>query len=93
MRGLAKVQQQCLLAAAAQNIKKIALLLSRMGPNMPPSMLQALLSAFIGLLPAPSTNRGRNQLQKLKSLHQKQTPTKMMGFVSGLGPPEGGLIA
>ena len=29
MRGLVKVQQQCLLAATAQNIKKIALLLTR----------------------------------------------------------------
>jgi transposase len=33
MRGLVKVQQQCLLAATAQNIKKIALLLSRMDEN------------------------------------------------------------
>jgi len=33
MRGLTRVQQQCLLAATAQNIKKIALLLSRMGPK------------------------------------------------------------
>ena len=47
MRGLAKVQQQCLLAAAAQNIKKIALLLSRMGPNMPLATIQALLDAYI----------------------------------------------
>ena len=50
MRGLAKVQQQCLLAAAAQNIKKIALLLSRMGPNTSPSLLLPLLSAYRGLL-------------------------------------------
>ena len=48
MRGLAKVQQQCLLAAAAQNIKKIALLLSRMGPETPLSLLQTLLSAYPG---------------------------------------------
>jgi transposase len=47
MRGLAKVQQQCLLAATAQNIKKIALLLSRIGPEMPSSSLQTLLSAYI----------------------------------------------
>ena len=45
MRGLAKVQQQCLLAATAQNIKKIALLLSRMGPNTPFAMILALLDA------------------------------------------------
>jgi transposase len=49
-RGLAKVQQQCLLAAAAQNIKKIALLLSRTGPNLPPSTIWALLSAHIAQL-------------------------------------------
>jgi transposase len=33
MRGLVKVQQQCLLAATAQNIKKIALLLSKKDGN------------------------------------------------------------
>lgn len=47
MRGLAKVQQQCLLAAAAQNIKKIALLLTRTGANMPLPALSALLSSYI----------------------------------------------
>lgn len=47
MRGLSKVQQQCLLAATAQNIKKIALLLSRSGPGTPFSLLQALVSAYI----------------------------------------------
>jgi transposase len=46
MRGLSKVQQQCLLAATAQNIKKIALLLSRTTPDTPLSLLQALLSAY-----------------------------------------------
>jgi transposase len=50
MRGLSKVQQQCLLAATAQNIKKIALLLSRTEPKMPTSMLQTLLSVYIVLL-------------------------------------------
>ena len=50
MRGLTRVQQQCLLAATAQNIKKIALLISRIGPNMPPSLFQALVNAYIGLL-------------------------------------------
>ena len=47
MRGLSKVQQQCLLAATAQNIKKIALLLSRSGPDTPFSLLQVLVSAYI----------------------------------------------
>jgi transposase len=47
-RGLTRVQQQCLLAATAQNIKKIALLLSRIGPNPPSSgLLPTLLSTYI----------------------------------------------
>ena len=50
MRGLTKVQQQCLLAATAQNIKKIALLLGRTGPNTPLFLIQALVSAYSGLL-------------------------------------------
>jgi transposase len=50
MRGRTRVQQQCLLAATAQNIKKIALLLSRMGPNTPLLLLQALVSAYHGQL-------------------------------------------
>ena len=49
-RGLTRVQQQCLMAATAQNIKKIALLLSRIGPNLPPSGMQTLLSAYIDQL-------------------------------------------
>jgi len=50
MRGLAKVQQQCLLAATAQNIKKIALLLNRNRSKMHLDALQALLSAYTRLL-------------------------------------------
>ena len=50
MRGLTRVQQHCLLAATAQNIKKIALLLSSSGPNLPVSTLTALLHAYIDLL-------------------------------------------
>jgi transposase len=46
MRGLARVQQQCLLAATAQNIKKIALLMSRMSPNTPYTTLLTLLNDF-----------------------------------------------
>jgi transposase len=49
-RGLTRVQQQCLLAATAQNIKKIALLLSSKGDQMPISALPALLDAYIRLL-------------------------------------------
>jgi transposase len=46
MRGLARVQQQCLLAATAQNIKKIALMISRMGPNTPLTAILTLLEAY-----------------------------------------------
>ena len=46
MRGLARVQQQSLLAATAQNIKKIALLLSRMSSTTPLFLLQPLVCAY-----------------------------------------------
>jgi hypothetical protein len=45
MRGLNKVQRQCLLAATAQNIKKIALILSRNGSESSLVTLSALLNA------------------------------------------------
>jgi hypothetical protein len=47
MRGLTNVREQCLLAATAQNLKKIALLLSRMGPSLPPEQALALLHRLI----------------------------------------------
>lgn len=50
MRGLSNVREQSLLAAVAQNIKKIALLLSRTDPKMPPSTRSTLLVAYIRLL-------------------------------------------
>lgn len=50
MRGLTNVREQCLLAAACQNLKKIALLLSRSGPQTPPSTLKTLLQAYLRLL-------------------------------------------
>jgi transposase len=50
MRGLSNVREQCLLAATAQNLKKIALLLSSMPPNLPPQSGVALLNCFIALL-------------------------------------------
>ena len=46
MRGLTRVQQQSLLAATAQNIKKIALLLSTMSSHTPLLLLQELLSEY-----------------------------------------------
>jgi DDE family transposase len=48
MRGLTNVREQCLLAATAQNLKKIALLLSRMGPSMPPDQSLPLLHRLLG---------------------------------------------
>ena len=50
MRGLAKVQEQSLLAAVAQNIKKIARLLSLAGPQMPTPTRSRLLSLCLRLL-------------------------------------------
>jgi transposase len=50
MRGLTRVQQQCLLAAAAQNIKKIALMLGRTDLNTPLTALLALLDAYYAQL-------------------------------------------
>lgn len=50
MRGLVKVQEQSLLAAVAQNIKKIALLLSGTGSRMPLSDVTTLLSTYRRLL-------------------------------------------
>ena len=46
MRGLSKVQQQCLLAATAQNIKKIAMLTCRIGLDTPFTTLCVLLYAY-----------------------------------------------
>jgi transposase len=47
MRGLSNVREQCLLAATAQNLKKIALLMSSMPPNLPPGPGLALLNQFM----------------------------------------------
>ncbi|KVN60007.1 transposase [Burkholderia ubonensis] len=62
MRGLRKVAEQCLLAAAAQNIKKIAMLLARKkktpaGPDWPfvrilMRLVSHLCSRSVCLLPA-----------------------------------------
>ena len=54
MRGLARANEQCLLAAAAQNMKKIALLLSRVrpdgGPNRPDGTTKEQLQQQLRLL-------------------------------------------
>jgi hypothetical protein len=59
MRGLSRVQQHCLLAATAQNIKKITLLLTQTGSNTPSSTFHALLNLYLHLL---------QRLQQLKSI-------------------------
>jgi transposase len=48
MRGLNNVREQCLLAATAQNMKKIALLLSRVTPLLPPQERLSWLRFLIG---------------------------------------------
>jgi len=55
MRGLRKVAEQCLLGAAARNIKKIALLVARLRaclrvPRRPYGCLQRLISALRALI-------------------------------------------
>jgi len=55
MRGLRKVAEQCLLGAAAQNIKKIALLVARLRaclcvPQRPHGRLQRLISTLRALI-------------------------------------------
>ena len=50
MRGLAKVREQCLLAAAAQNIKKIALILARVAYLQPKWPQEIPLTAHITML-------------------------------------------
>jgi hypothetical protein len=48
MRGLNNVREQCLLAATAQNMKKIALLLSRVAPLLPPQERLTWLRFLLG---------------------------------------------
>lgn len=55
MRGLAKVAEQCLLAAACQNMKKIALILARMTPSGRKGAICRLIVARIARRHAPWT--------------------------------------
>jgi len=50
MRGLSNVREQCLLAATAQNIKKIALLFQRIVANLPPDESSVLLRPVIAYM-------------------------------------------
>jgi transposase len=77
-RGLTRVQQQCLLAATAQNIKKIALLLSNSGPGMPFPLFPALVSAYIDRLRRYRLLMPIHNHQNRKSI-QKTNPTKNDG--------------
>lgn len=52
MRGLAKVAEQCLLAAACQNMKKIALILARRTPGTGKQALWRLILAITRLASA-----------------------------------------
>lgn len=51
-RGLSKVQAQCLLSAACQNMKKIALLAWRKGQTPPNFFMSAGKNLIIGIFPA-----------------------------------------
>jgi len=57
MRGLLRAQEQCLLAAACQNMKKMALVLDR-GKNGVEKALYALAGAFRSLMAAIFTHPG-----------------------------------
>lgn len=57
MRGLAKVREQCLLAAACQNMKKIAVILARLAP-LPSN--RAFTRLLVVILNAPRLGRLRH---------------------------------
>lgn len=52
MRGLDKVKEQCLLAAACQNMKKIAMLMALLFQNRPTRLPQALFIALWAMMNA-----------------------------------------
>ena len=55
MRGLERVKEQCLLAAACQNIKKIALILARIAPGTGKRRLWRLIADLLRAIIPPST--------------------------------------
>ena len=67
MRGLARVQQQCLLAATAQNIKKIALMMSQNGPKYAPSEPPGDLKRKHNATEALPVHRQSPRLERLKN--------------------------
>lgn len=78
-RGLTRVQQQCLLATTAQNIKKIALLLSRLVPSLPTFGLHTLFAAEIEQIRHHLQIALVENLLNRKSFLLKQTPPKWWG--------------
>lgn len=66
-RGIDKVQEQCLMAACAQNIKKIALLLEREG-------LERLFSSIFGLIGRICAHLGALQQQNRTPSSESITP-------------------
>jgi hypothetical protein len=50
MRGLSKVLEQCLLCAAAFNMKKIALHMSRLEPRKPAVLAVAMAGGILALI-------------------------------------------
>lgn len=62
MRGIAKVSEQCLLSATAQNIKKMALILSRKRNDGPLTSLRRLYGALCVRLRRFFINREKNRI-------------------------------
>ena len=87
MRGLSKVQEQSLLCAICQNIKKIALLT---GGSVKSRLFSLLKSPFsdrsTGALSAPGATHTvvRDPNRSATPDPQKQTPPEKTGFVSSL---------
>lgn len=62
LRGLAKVMEQCLLAAACQNMKKIAMLLALLSPSGGNRLVFTLLAALRALTDEPTPSASRSAL-------------------------------
>ncbi len=74
LRGISKVREQCLLAAACQNMKKIALILSRRSKRPSGGQISMLLVACIkGLWPNKvSSWRQMLQTERSQFINRKQ---------------------
>ena len=67
LRGISKVREQCLLAAACQNMKKIALILSRRSKRPSGGQISMLLVAYIKGLWPNKVSSWRQMLQTERS--------------------------